>query len=117
MMTKVDDWMAAYDNPMKQVVEAVRQVIMNADDRMDECIKWQAPTFIYNGNMASFFPKAKQHATLMFHKGATIKGDFPNLIGDGKEARTMKFNNLDDVKAKTAELILLTKAWCDQQSK
>ena len=27
--------------------------------------------------IASFFPKAKKHASLMFHKGAEIAGDFP----------------------------------------
>lgn len=26
-----------------------------------------APTFVFRGNIASFFPKAKQHVTLMFH--------------------------------------------------
>lgn len=114
-MNKVDEWMDAYDNPMKQVVEAVRQIVLAADSRMDECIKWQAPTFTFNGNMASFFPKSKKHATLMFHKGAAIQGDFPNLMGDGKEARTMKFIDLADVKAKSAELTAVTKAWCDQQ--
>ena len=107
----VDAWMQAYDNPMKPVVAAMREVILGADDRITETIKWQAPTFVYKGNIASFFPKAKKHATLMFHQGATIPGTFPNLEGDGKEARSMKFADLDDVAAKTDELRAIIDAW------
>ena len=56
---KVNAWMDQYDNPRKDLVQAIRGVIMAADDRISEDIKWQAPTFVYKGNLASFFPKAK----------------------------------------------------------
>ena len=115
MAQEVDDWMAAYDNPQKALVQAVRQAILAADARIDECIKWQAPTFTYKGNLASFFPKAKKHASLMFHKGALIPGDFPSLEGDGKEARSMRFSDLADLEKKRAELGALVKAWCELQ--
>ena len=110
---KVDVWMDAYDNPMKPVVEAMRQTILAADKRVTETIKWQAPTFVYKGNIASFFPKSKKHASLMFHKGASIPGNFPNLEGDAKEGRTFKCATLEDVKQRTAELQSIVVAWCD----
>ena len=110
----VDTWFEKYDNPQKALVAAVRDVILGADSRINESIKWQAPTFSYKGNLASFFPKSKKHVSLMFHKGALIKGDFPSLEGDGKEARTMKIMDADDLAAKTPELESITIAWCDQ---
>lgn len=110
---QVDEWMADYDNPQKPVVEAVRAVILASDPRIRETIKWQAPTFVYKGNLASFFPKAKKHATLMFHTGASLAGDFPSLEGDGETARSMKFADLEDVRAKAVELAGIVKAWCD----
>ncbi|WP_341368676.1 DUF1801 domain-containing protein [Yoonia sp. BS5-3] len=112
---EVDRWLDAYDNPMKPVVAAMRDLILSADERVGECIKWQAPTFVYQGNIASFFPKARKHASLMFHKGAQIAGDFPNLIGDGKEARSFKVHDLDDLGAKRDELQQIIRAWCDQK--
>ncbi len=115
MATEVDEWLENYDNPMKEVVVAARAVILAADDRMSECIKWQAPTFTYKGNLASFNPRSKSHASLMLHKGAMIPGDFPNLEGDGKEARSMKFDSLEDLKAKSPELSSIVRAWCDLQ--
>ena len=112
---EVDAWLDAYDNPMKPIVMEMRTLILDAEPRLGECIKWQAPTFTYKGNMASFFPKSKKHASLMFHKGATLEGDFPNLLGDGKEARRFKVSDMNDLASKTAELQAICKAWCDQQ--
>ena len=110
---EVDSWMDKYDNPMKPVVQRVREVIMAADERMEETIKWQAPTFVYKGNLASFFPNAKAHSTLMFHTGVEIPGDFPSLEGDGQKGRTMKFANLDDVEARKSELEAIVAAWIE----
>lgn len=112
---EVENWLRAYDNPMKPVVEKMREIILSADPRLDECVKWQAPTFTYKGNMASFFPRSKKHASLMFHKGALLPGDFPNLEGDGKEARSFKVADLDDLEQKTDELRRICVAWCDLQ--
>ncbi len=115
--TEVDAWLEAYENPMKPVVEKIRDVILSADPRISETIKWQAPTFTYKGNLASFNPRSKKHASLMFHTGATIEGDFPNLDGDGKEARSFKVADLDDLAGKTDELQKICIAWCDQKDR
>ncbi|OEO31047.1 hypothetical protein VW23_018335 [Devosia insulae DS-56] len=113
MADDVDAWMAKYENPQKPLVEAVRQVVLKADKRMTETIKWQAPTFVYKGNLASFYPKSKAHVSLMFHTGAQIPGDFPSLQGTGDVSRVMKFLDAADLKLKAAELGRLVRAWCD----
>ncbi len=111
----VTNWLEAYDNPMKAVVSAMREVILGADDRVEECIKWQAPTFTYKGNIASFFPRSKKHASLMFHTGASIPGDWQFLEGDAKEGRSIKVKSLEDLEAKRAELAAIVRAWCDMK--
>ena len=115
MADDVELWMARYDNPQEPLVEAVRQVVLKADKRIGETIKWQAPTFIYRGNLASFYPKSKAHVSLMFHVGAKISGDFPSLEGTGDTSRVMKIMDAADLAAKTPELSRLVKAWCDQR--
>lgn len=111
----VDAWLSSYDNPMKEVIEAIREVVLKSDNRIEETIKWKAPTFMYKGNIASFFPKAKKHATLMFHKGAEIPGAYKYLVGDGKEARSFKVESLSDLKQKRAELRAIVIAWCNSR--
>ena len=111
----VDAWLDQYDNPMKPVVSAMRDLILACDTRITETIKWQAPTFMYKGNISSFFPKSKKHASLMFHKGAEIPGAFPNLEGDGKEARSFKVASLEELEGKAQELQAICIAWCDMK--
>jgi hypothetical protein len=110
---EVDAWFATYDNPMKDVVERTREIVLEADARVDECIKWQAPTFTYKGNMASFYPKSRQHASLMFHLGARIPGDHPRLEGTGDTSRVMKLGSVEEADAARDDLARLVRAWCD----
>ncbi|MBI4219360.1 MAG: DUF1801 domain-containing protein [Chloroflexi bacterium] len=80
---EVDAWFKRYANPMKDVVLRVRAIVLGADPRIEECVKWQAPTFTYRGNLASFYPKTNQHASLMFHTGRKFPGSIRDRgIGD-----------------------------------
>ena len=109
----VDAWFARYDNPMKEVVQRIRAIVLDADPRVDECIKWQAPTFTYRGNLASFFPKSKQHASLMFHVGAQIPGEHPRLEGTGATGRVLKLGSVAEANVARRDLERLVRAWCD----
>ena len=110
---EVEDWLKKYDNPMKPVVMKVREIILNADERIDECIKWQAPTFTYKGNLASFFPKSKKHASLMFHEGAEIPGSHRLLQGEAKTGRTLKISSVEEAEKNQQEIEKIVVAWCD----
>jgi hypothetical protein len=91
----------------------MREIVLDADARVDECIKWQAPTFTYKGNIASFYPKSRQHASLMFHLGARIPGDHPRLEGTGDTSRVMKLGSVEEADAARDDLARLVRAWCD----
>jgi hypothetical protein len=41
----------------------VRSYILETDPRVDETIEWQTPTFTYEGNIASFNPRSKDHVS------------------------------------------------------
>ena len=114
---EVDRWLAGYENPMKQVVLRVRDIVLGADARIDECIKWQAPTFTFEGNLASFFPKSKQHASLMFHTGARIPGKHPLLEGTGSTSRVMKLGSLAEANRARPQIEKIVRAWCDWRTK
>jgi uncharacterized protein YdhG (YjbR/CyaY superfamily) len=109
---EVDLWFARYDNPMKEVVQRIRDIVLAADKRIEECIKWQAPTFTYQGNLASFFPKSKQHASLMFHVGAQIPGKHPRLEGSGSTSRVMKIGSVAEANAARKDIERIVQAWC-----
>ena len=111
----VDLWFESCDNPQSAAVNRVREIILAADPRIKESIKWKAPTFEYKGNIASFFPRAKKHVSLMFHQGANIPGAHPLLEGDGETSRSAKFMDMADIESKKAQLEAVIAAWCDMK--
>jgi hypothetical protein len=72
-------------NPLDAAMRRAREIIVGADERVVEAIKWKTPTFASKGNIASFNP-SKTVVSIMFHRGAEIPGDHPRLEGDGKLA-------------------------------
>jgi hypothetical protein len=108
----VDRWLDQADHPLDPVLRRARDMILAADERVTESIKWKTPTFAFKGNIASFSP-SKSFVSIMFHRGAEIPGDHPRLVGDGKLVRTMRVADLDDLEAGRTDLEAAVRAWCD----
>lgn len=108
---EVDAWFEQYSNPQRDLVQAVRDAVLDADERVTETVKWQAPTFVYKGNIASFYPKTKTHASLMFHRGAALDDPDGLLEGEGDVSRIARFLDADDLDAKRDALQRLIRAW------
>jgi hypothetical protein len=112
----VDVWFAGQqDNPLVESLQLARRIILESDERVEESIKWKTPTFAYKGNIVSFTLGAKNFVSLMFHNGASIPGDHRRLEGDGKQVRTMRFDDLDDLEANRGDLEAVIQAWCDSR--
>ena len=112
---QVDEYLLKKGHPLTAEIQKVREIILSADDRMEETIKWSSPTFIYKGNMASFFMNAKKFVSLMFHHGAHIHVDNDLLVGDGKSGRSARFENLDDIENKKVALQEVVREWIRMQ--
>ena len=90
MTNEVDEWFGERRHPLTDAMQLARKLILEADPRVSESIKWKTPTFAFRGNIVSFNP-AKKQVSLLFHRGAEIPGEFPRLTGDGRLVRTMRF--------------------------
>jgi hypothetical protein len=111
-MSDVDRWLEEGDHPLEPALRRAREIILGADPRVTESIKWKTPTFAYRGNIASFNP-SKNVVSVMFHRGAEIPGHHPRLEGEGKLVRTMRFADLDELEAGRADLEAAVRAWCE----
>jgi hypothetical protein len=112
----VDEWFDSLDHPLKPLMLRVRQVILASDIRVSESVKRSTPTFSYNGDIASFIPKAKAFVSLLFHRGGEIPGKHPRLEGDSRLARTMRFADAEELRRHTPDLQQAIRAWCDHKS-
>lgn len=109
---EVDNWFETKQPVQAEAMQLVREIILGADERITETIKWSTPTFMYEGNICSFNP-AKNFVSLLFHRGAEIPGDHDRLVGDGRLARTMRFSDVADVEAGRAALEAVIRSWID----
>src|SRR5215471_13784138 len=114
---EVDELLRKKKNPLTAEIERVREIILETSDKIEETVKWSAPTFMYKGNIASFYMNSKQHVSLMFHTGATIPGKHEILEGEGNVSRVVKFANMKDIEKKKKALQSVIKEWIKLKDK
>jgi len=110
---EVDAWFDRLEHPLKAEMLQLRGLLLAADSRLTEAMKWQSPTFMFKGNLASIDPHAKRHVSLLFHRGADIPGEHPALEGGGKVARYLRLEDGASIEAARPALEAVTRAWCD----
>ena len=114
---KVDAYMRDLQHPLKNLAEALRQIILSADKNIGEEVKWNSPTFFYAGAMRPFDPKEykrylivfnlhkKDHIMLVFPSGAKVEDTSGLLVGDYADGRRLAlFYSMDEIKAKEKAL-------------
>lgn len=123
---KVDAYIQQMQHPLKNVVEALREVILSTDPEIGEEVKWNAPTFFYSGEMKPFNPKEYKRYLIVFNlyrqdcirlvfpSGAKINDTSGLLEGDYADGRRLAlFYSLDDVSSKKEAMQKAIKKWLE----
>jgi len=55
----VNDYMNQLDHPQKAEIEAVRSIILKANPKIAEHVKWNVPSFYYKDDLAAFHLRPK----------------------------------------------------------
>jgi hypothetical protein len=121
--TAVDDFMARLDHPLKAEIEAVRAIIRGVDPRIQESVKWNAPSFSIAEHFATFKLRPLETVQVVFHTGAKGKATVtPIVIDDPDELLRwaapdrclIAFSDLQDVASKQPALIAIVQQWIAQ---
>jgi hypothetical protein len=108
---------------LREIVETLRQIILDTDKEIGDRIKWNNPSFYYTGEMQPFDPKEykreiivlnlfKGRIMLVFPSGATVNDSTGFLDGDYKDGRrTHVFKDMEDVKIKQKDLQDVISKW------
>jgi hypothetical protein len=90
----VNEYLERFEHPLKAEIEAVRAIILKANSKIMERIKWNAPSFFYIKDMAAFHvrPKDCVHLVFVFHDGKMIADRKGLLEGDYKDRRMAGFS-------------------------
>ena len=117
----VEEFMHTLDHPLKAEIEAVRALIRTADGEVSEQIKWNAPSFGYNGeDRITFRLHPPTQFQLIFHRGAKVREDGATFNFEDKrgllqwvapDRAMVTLRNMDEVQTHAAALTELVKAW------
>jgi hypothetical protein len=100
----VQQYMDKLDHPLKTEIEAVRVIIKNANDKIAERIKWNAPSYYYIEDLVTFNHRTDKHVHLVFHHAAIVNIKSALLEGDYKDRRMTYLNSMQDVEKNAKEL-------------
>lgn len=115
----VDALLAALDHPLKEAIVRLREVVLASDPRITELIKWNAPSFCWNGaDRVTMKYQPPKSAGLVFHRGVK-KVDAPLVFEDSSGLLTWvapdravaTFRSLDEIEANLPALQALVRAW------
>ncbi|MFY9342851.1 MAG: DUF1801 domain-containing protein [Planctomycetota bacterium] len=121
---QVAAFLAACKHPLRAELDALRAIVVAADARLVEGIKWNAPSFRVAGagdDCVTFNLSAKDRVRLIFHRGALAKdgkgkgrllADDQGLlewVADDRAIAT--FASTAEVKAAKAKLAKVVAAW------
>jgi uncharacterized protein YdhG (YjbR/CyaY superfamily) len=101
---KVEAYMDALDHPLKKEAEVVRSIIKNANPKLNERIKWNAPSYYYMDDIVTFGPLRSEKILLVFHHPFVVKVESKLLEGDYKDRRLVYLDSMKAIKADKKEL-------------
>lgn len=102
---EVAEFMEKLDHPLKSEVQMVREIIQNVHPAIAEQIKWNAPSFSYQGEyLVTFNLRAKDRVHLVFHNPMIAKVKSPLLEGDYPDRRMVYFTDQSEIQARRQPL-------------
>lgn len=116
----VEMFLASLDHPYKEEIIALRGIILEADPRIGEEIKWNAPSFRTSEHFATMHLRAKNGVQIIFHRGAKKRDDASGMaindpesllawLGDDRASAT--FGSAGEIEAKRTALAEIIRQW------
>lgn len=121
-MPTVVDFLRELDHPRRDVVLALRDVILEASPAIQEGIKWGAPSFRTTDDFATMNLRVKpgdDHVRLILHTGAKVKVTSVRQVADptglltwlADDRGVVTFTSEEDLARRTPALQDLLRAW------
>lgn len=119
---QVTEYIRKLEAPVAEIVEAIRQIVLSTHPEIGEEIKWNAPSFLYTGEMKPFNPKEykryiivmnlHKRILLVFPGGAKVNDKSGLLEGDYADGRRLVYiMDMDDLKSKEAGIRRVILDW------
>jgi hypothetical protein len=117
----VDAFLAGLEHPRKAEIVALRRIILDADPRIEEGIKWNAPSFRTSEWFATFHLRATDGVRIILHLGARVRAGAEVVIDDpdsmlewlAKDRAAAVFRDMADVEARGGPFKKIIRQWIE----
>lgn len=96
--TDPNGWFDAAPEGQRPTLHALRKLVLSVGAGVVEQIKWGRPCYSTANGMFCYIHRTKNHVTLGFQRGASLKDPKKLLEGEGKDMRHVKIVAIADVK-------------------
>ncbi len=118
----VEEFLEDLNEVRRQQVQALRKIILSLDPVLAEHIKWNAPSYVFNGeDRITFNTHYPDKIVVLIHMGATKKEDKnavpvmkddSGLIQWNSDIRgTLSFSSIDEIQDNEVALHAIFKNW------
>ncbi|WNG28586.1 DUF1801 domain-containing protein [Cystobacter fuscus] len=117
----VEDFLASLEHPFKREILALRRIILGADPRIAEGIKWNAPSFRTEEYFATFQLRAKDGVQIILHLGAKKRDNLGSGIDIADpesllewlatDRASVRFRDMKDIDAKGSAFTSVIRQW------
>lgn len=101
---QIKNWIEKLDAATKKEIEAVRKIIRAASSKLNERIKWNAPSYYYKEDIVTFGPYKNGMTLLVFHHPSIVKIKSALLEGTYKDRRLLYLEGAKSIATNKKEL-------------
>jgi hypothetical protein len=110
-------------HPRQSLIEALRAIILAADGRIQEGVKWNAPSFYATEHFATFHLRAPDAVRVILHLGAKARPDAKvrEALGElsdpfawkGSDRAMVTFRDIGEVRRFKPALTRVIRRWIE----
>jgi hypothetical protein len=101
---KVNEYLKQLSHPLLDEIVVLRNILKSSNDKINERIKWNAPSYFYKYDLFTFNFHHQKQIRLIFHHPFIVNIKSPILEGDYKDRRIAFFSNMESVVSNKVEL-------------
>lgn len=117
----VDAFMSTLEHGCKEEIQAIRRLVLAADPRIAEGIKWNAPSFRTTEYFATTHLREKKGVGVILHLGAKVRDVAPGVLAIDDPGKLLKwlapdramvvFKDKADLQARKADFLAIVRSW------
>lgn len=123
LSTIVTMFLDEQDHPLRKEIDTLRSIIVSADSKLEENIKWNGPNYsVGESDRITMKIHPPKQIQLIFHRGAKVLAQPKNTLIDdssglldwkANDRAVMAFKTMEEVQSRKKQLTEIVRKWVE----